>query len=390
MKNQSLTPEVRKLGWVSLLTDLSGEMLYPVIPLFLKASGMNTAFIGAMEGIAESIAAWGKGYFGAESDRTGRRKIYIVGGYGISTLSKILMALSVFPSLIMLARMGDRMGKGMRSAPRDALLAHESTPEHQGRIFGYHRAMDTIGAAIGPTVTLIFIYFFKWNISKIFLLAVIPGLLGWLLTLLVRENPTPIKTNKRTGFFKPITYIFSASSEYKKVVGPLFIFALFNPTDFLVILFLKHAGYTDAGVVGSYILYNFIYALASYPAGVFTDKKGSSVAVILGILIFASVYFGITQGDSTEVILVFVGLYGLYAAFTDGTSKAWISKITNASEKGTAIGCMQTLQSIGAILSGVVFGALIEIRGFENTFTYIGAGALFSALLLILAQYKSS
>lgn len=388
MKKSPLTPEVKKLGWVSLFTDLSGEMLYPVMPLFLQSAGLNTAVIGFMEGIAEAVAAWGKGYFGAESDRTGKRKIYIVSGYGISTLAKILLALSIFPALILLARIGDRIGKGIRSAPRDALLAGESETEFQGKIFGYHRTMDTIGAAIGPALTLLVLYNFHWNLSDIFLLAILPGLLGWLLTFFIHEKPSPTISKQRTGFFKPIKYIFEANTEYKRVVGPLFLFSLFNPTDFLLILFLKHSGFTDAGVVGCYISYNVVYALMSYPAGLLTDKKSPALSVTIGMLIFSGVYLGLVSSDSKHMILLFTCMYGLFSAFTDGTSKAWISKITPSTQKGIAIGCMQSLQSIGAILAGAIFGTLIEFKGFEYTFMTMGVGGGLTSLWMILINLK--
>lgn len=349
---------------------------------------MNTAFIGLIEGLAEAIAAWGKGYFGAESDRTGNRKKYIVTGYGLSALSKVLMALSVFPLILLLARLGDRMGKGIRSAPRDAMLAQEATAENHGRIFGYHRAMDTIGAAIGPAFTFLLLSYFKNSIGEIFLWAIAPGVAGWIITFFIQERSHPKITGKKIKWYQPLSYIFNASGKYRTIVSGLGLFSLFNPTDFLLILFFKHAGFSDAGVIGCYILYNLIYALASYPAGILADKMGPSPLILMGMMVFGLVYIGLSFSTTEPAILIFTGLYGIYAALTDGNSKAWISKMIPPTEKGIGIGCMQSIQSIGAIISGLVFGAIIEYTGFTVAFQIIGIGSLSIMLFLtfILSQ----
>jgi MFS family permease len=308
-------------------------------------------------------------------------------GYTLSAISKPMMALFIFPLWIFFARTLDRLGKGIRTGARDALLSDEATKETKAAVFGFHRSMDTLGAVFGPAIALLYLYFYPDNYKTLFLIAFTPGLLAIIATLLIKEKAKPINLNRLNSKpLNPFTYWKTSPSKYKKLVTGLLLFALFNSSDIFLLLKMKESGLTDTVVIGVYIFYNLIYALLAYPIGILADKLGIKKIFLLGLFVFAVVYAGFAFNTNWIVYLVLFVLYGLYAAATEGISKAWISNIVDKSETATAIGTYSGFQSIASLFASSICGLLWYNFGAMVTFL-ITAG--FTILVIIyLSAYK--
>ena len=373
------------LSFVSLFADVASEMLYPVVPVYLKEIGFSVFLIGVLEGVAEFTAGMSKGYFGKQSDEKGRRLPFIKSGYFLSALSKPMMAVFTFPFWIFFARTVDRLGKGLRTAARDALLSQNATPETKARVFGFHRGMDTLGAVIGPTIALLFLQFFPKQYVPLFYLAFVPGLIAVLLIFLLKEKRTPVSTLQKGNFFSFFKYWKIASPEYKKLMIGLLLFALFNSSDVFLLLKAKEITGSDSFTIGAYIFYNLVYAAAAYPMGMLADKWGIKNIFITGLLLFALVYF--LFGLSTSAVLLFVSffLYGIYAAATEGISKAWITNLSSKSNTATAIGFYTSCQSICSLFASAIAGLLWS--SFNSTVAFFTTSfiTLFVILFFILA-----
>jgi MFS family permease len=388
-----ITRTVVILSVVSLFTDIASEMLYPVLPMYLTSIGFSVVLIGFLEGIAEATAGFSKGYFGHLSDTMDRRKPFIQFGYSLSAISKPMMVVMTFPLWIFCARTMDRLGKGIRTGARDAMLSAETTTEFKGRVFGFHRAFDTIGAALGPFAALIFLMFYPAQYKALFLLAIIPGVFAIATTFFVQENrkldltttPAPIA---RPGFFSFLHYWKTAPREYRLLVVGLLFFTLMNSSDVLLLLMMRHQGANDQQVIGVYIFYNLVYAFMSYPMGALGDKIGLKTIFIFGLVLFAVVYGGIIFAVSVPVLLLLFFIYGLYAASTEGISKAWISNIVSKNEVATAIGFYTGMQSICTLLASSLAGWLWYVYSPSLTFGVSAAGACATAVFLALNVRK--
>ena len=366
-----ITRIVLLLSLVSLFTDVSSEMLYPVIPIYLQSIHFSVLFIGVLEGFAEATAGLTKGYFGKLSDNMGKRLPFVRFGYSLSALSKPMMALFTFPVWIFSARSLDRLGKGIRTGARDAMLSGEATPETKGRVFGFHRGMDTLGAVLGPSVALLFHFFYPKDYKTLFYIAFLPGVVSIAFTFFIKEKKTAPKTNTvKTRFFDFIRYWKTSPAAYRKLVIGLLLFALFNSSDMFLILKIKSTGMSDTAAIGIYIFYNLVFAIASYPLGGIGDKIGLKKVFITGLVLFAIVYFGMSFNSNIYMFFALFMLYGIYAAATDGISKAWISNLTDKKDIATAIGAYTGFQSICSLVARALAG-LIWFR--------FGAAVLFLA-----------
>lgn len=358
------------LSLVSLLADIASEMLYPVIPVYLQEIGFSVLLIGLLEGVVSLTAGLSKGYFGKLSDEKGLRLPFVKLGYLLGALSKPLMAVFTSPIWVFLVRTTDRLGKGIRSGARDALLSAEATPATKARVFGFHRGMDTIGAAVGPVLALIFLFFYPGSYTTLFYLAFIPGILSVLLIFLLKEKRKPVSTLGRGNFFSFFGYWKIASPEYRKLVPALLVFALFNSSDVFLLLLTKSSigseSVTIAGTVfnadsitiAAYIFYNLVYALAAYPMGSMADKLGFRKTVLLGFFLFAVVYGGFAASPSITLIFVLFAIYGVYAAATEGVIKAWITNLSGKENTATAIGFYSSCESISAFFASLIAGAI--------------------------------
>ncbi len=357
MKNISKTVWI--LSLVSLFTDMASEMLYPIMPFYLKSIGFSIVLIGILEGFAEAIAGLSKAYFGKYSDLTGRRVPFVQIGYAFSAISKPMMAIFTFPLWVFFARTLDRFGKGIRTGARDAILSDEATAETKGKVFGLHRSMDTLGAVLGPAIALLYLHFYPENYKTLFFLAFLPGVAAFLSTFLLKDKQIiKAKTENKPSVFSFLNYWKESPGNYKKVVIGLLIFTLFNSSDVFLLLRAKEAGLDDTMVIGVYIFYNLIYALFAFPIGILADKIGLKKILLFGLVLFSIVYFGMAFNTNKIICIELFFLYGIYAAATEGISKAWISNISEKKDTATAIGTFTGLQSICTMLASSMAGLL--------------------------------
>lgn len=371
-----LSRNIWLLSLVSLFTDMASEMLYPVMPVYLRSIGFSVLLIGILEGIAEAVAGLSKSYFGGLSDRSGKRLPFVQWGYALSAVSKPMMALLTQAWWIFLARTTDRMGKGIRTGARDALLSQEAGPGQKATVFGFHRSMDTLGAVFGPLAALAFLYFFPGQYSLLFLLAFLPGLLAILLTRLVKEGqPRPGKP-KSVSLLHAFHYWKQSPRSYRALVSGLLVFALINSSDLLLLLKIRESGYSDQQVIGLYIFYNLCYALMAYPAGKLADRFGMRNIFLAGLFLFSITYTGFALQDSFYGYLFLLMGYGAYAAATEGVAKAWISQLVDGKETATAIGTYTGFQSIAALLASSLAGAAWFAFGPAWAFGISGAAAI--------------
>ena len=356
---KSITRTVWVLSLVSLFTDTASEMLYPIMPIYLKTIGFSVVLIGILEGIAEATAGLSKGYFGKLSDSSGKRVPFVQLGYTLSAVSKPMMAVFIYPIWIFFARTFDRFGKGIRTGARDALLSDEATPQTKGKVFGFHRSMDTLGAVIGPSLALLYLYFNPNDYRTLFFIAFLPGLLAVLAAFLLKEKSKPAnKSGPSVSFFSFLHYWKESPMAYKKLVAGLLVFTMFNSSDVFLLLKAKEAGMGDSSVIGIYIFYNLIYALFGFPVGILADKIGLKKIFISGLIIFSIVYFGMAFNTGVYFFFVLFFLYGLYAAATEGIAKAWISNVAQRKDTATAIGTFTGFQSICTMVASSLTGII--------------------------------
>lgn len=377
MKLKVITRTVWILSIVSLFTDAASEMLYPIMPIYLKTIGFSIVLIGVLEGFAEALAGLSKGYFGQLSDKSGKRVPFVQLGYTLSTISKPMMAVFTFPLWIFFARAIDRFGKGIRTGARDAILSDEATLKTKGKIFGFHRSMDTLGAVIGPAFALAYLYFYPQDYKTLFYIAVIPGLLAVIASLLLKDKKKILIERKPVSFFSFLSYWKTSPLQYRKLVIGLLAFTLFNSSDIFLLLKAKQAGLNDTEAIGVYIFYNLIYALCAFPIGILADKIGLKKMFVFGLSLFAIVYFGMAFSTNIYSIAILFLIYGVYAAATEGISKAWISTISDRKDIATAIGTYSGFQSICTMLASSLAGLIWYQFGATATFLITAIVTLF-------------
>lgn len=348
------------------------------MPIYLKSIGFSILLIGVLEGVAEATAGLSKGYFGKFSDNSGKRVPFVQAGYTLSAISKPMLALFVYPLWIFFARTIDRFGKGIRTGARDAMLSEESTPANKGKVFGFHRAMDTLGAVFGPALALLYLYFYPQDYKTLFIIAFVPGLIAVGATLLLKDRSKFSKRKAvRTSFFSFLHYWRQSPPAYRRLVAGLLAFALFNSSDVFLLLKAKQAGFDDSMVITAYIFYNLVYALFSFPLGIIADKIGLKTMFLSGLVLFSLVYFGMALNHNIYIFFGLFFLYGIYAAATEGISKAWISNISLLENTATAIGTYSGLQSICAMLASSMAGLIWYKFGASTIFSITGITTVF-------------
>ncbi len=387
MLRKILTKTILLVSFVSLFTDIASEMLYPVMPVYLRSIGFSVLLIGILEGLAEATAGLSKGYFGNFSDKAGKRVPFVRWGYLLSAVSKPLMALFVYPLWIFFARTLDRLGKGIRTGARDAMLSDETTPEHKGKVFGFHRAMDTVGAAIGPLAALVYLNYYPGQYKWLFVIAFAPGLVAILLTFLLKEKVRHGSKKQRVGFLSYLKYWKTAGTQYKILVAGLLLFTLFNSSDAFLLLAVKNQGLSDTSMIGVYIFYNLIYALLAFPIGIVADRIGLRTTLVAGLFVFALVYSFMGYAFNITQFLVLFGMYAVYAASTEGISKALITNLSAKSDTATAIGFYTSFASIFTMLASSLAGLLWFTLGPKPMFLISGAGVALAATLLAMSKF---
>ena len=376
-----LPKPVRLLGWVSLLTDAATEAVYPLLPVFItQVLGGPPVALGIVEGAADATSSVLKVVSGRWSDRVGARKPIVVLGYALSSLVRPFIAVTTSWAHVFAIRVTDRVGKGLRSSPRDAMLASLAPPGERGRVFGYHWAMDHAGAAVGPLLATIFLYFSPDNYRLLFALTIIPGALAVITLLRVPEV-----IDKRDGI--------SPQIELRNVPGPLkkylWIFAIFtlgNSSDAFLLLQLSHAGVPLMGLTMLWSAQHAIKAVITMRGGMLSDRLGRRTLIISGWIIYAVVYTGFALSQSVYALITWFLLYSTYAAAVEGSEKALVADLTPEHLRATAYGWYAAVQGFGALAAGVFFGLLWQFFGAPVAFLTGASLALMAALLLALAH----
>ncbi len=367
---------VKVLSWVSFFQDSASEMLYPVLPIFLTTViGAPVAVVGIIEGIAEGTASVMKAVAGRLADLRKRRPL-VAGGYGLSSIAKLLIGFAMGWPLVLFARFTDRLGKGLRGPPRDAMIASDTTEANRGRAFGFHRAADTAGAVVGPLVGLGLYELLGQEIRPLFFVAFIPATISVALIFLVHERP-----HRADGDEPPVFSLRGFPVRYWRLTAFLGVFAFVNFTDALLILRAKYLGLGFAAVILVYVLYNLSYAMLSYPAGVLSDRIPRRVVFATGLIIFAVAYTGLGLTTTSGWVWALLPLYGCYTALTDGVSRAWVADTVPDEIVGTALGTYAAISGIGAFAAGLWAG--LTWQG-DGTTPLLAAGMVVGFLAVVL------
>ena len=375
----SVPPVVRRLAVLSFWNDTASELAYPLIPLFLtRTLGAPVAVVGLIEGIAESLATGLRGPAGAWSDRHGRRPL-IVAGYGIAAIAKPLIAIATAWPLVLVLRMADRTGKGIRTAPRDALISDATTPETRGAAFGYHRSLDTLGAVLGPLVAVGMLALgvpIRWVLA----VAIVPGLVTLYALRALKEPPrttveAPVKLpwRERLSVFDRRLVLITLG---------VALFSLGNSSDAFLILRASDLGLSTALCVLAYAAYNVVSAAIAWPAGVLSDRIGRRALLSGGMLAFAAVYLGFAaMGSSWQVWPLFLA-YGVAVALTDGIAKALVADAAPRAHVGAVLGVFTAVAGLCALIASLGAGILWDVAGPGTVFVLGAAGALSGALVI--------
>jgi len=385
VKTRIISRTVWLLSAVSLLTDVSSEMLYPVMPVFLKSIGFSFFLIGVLEGVAEALAGLAKGYFGHLSDTAGHRMPFVRAGYALSAAAKGLLALVTAVAPVFLARLLDRLGKGVRTSARDALLTAESTAATRARVFGLHRGMDTVGAVAGPLLAWLWLDSHPGQYTAVFALAFIPGLLSVGVTGLIREKKKtggPVAAGTpRPGPFSFFAYWRQAGTGYRSAVALLVAFALVNSSDVFLLLAVKASGFSDAQMIGVYVFYNAVYALLAYPAGGLADRIGTGAVVTIGLLAFSLAYAAIGLVSSMTAFYVIFAVYAAFAACFEPAAKAMVANRCAGGRLGQGMGLFNSVTSLSAVVAGAWTGWVWTAAGPLPALLASAGGAVAVAVL---------
>ncbi len=375
-----LTRNVRVLSAVSFLQDAASELLYPLLPIYLTSVlGAPVAVVGAVEGAAEGAASLTKLAAGPLGDRFARRPL-IATGYGMAALGKVMVAAAAAWPGVLAGRVVDRLGKGIRGAPRDALLVDGTDVAARGRVFGFHRAMDTAGAVVGPLLGLLGYQLLDQQIAPLLWVAVVPAVLSVSLVFLVRERRRVISAARPAVFSR----IRELPSRYWRVTALLVAFGVVNFPDALLLLRLNEIGFSVSEVIIAYVGYNTVYAVSSYPAGLLADRIGRPPVFAIGLVFFAVGYIGLGLTSDPVAAWLLIGVYGLFTGCTDGVGKAWISALVGSQVQGSAQGVFQGLSGFAVLAAGIWAGLLWGADGSLPLLVSGVTGAVFAAVVLAL------
>jgi MFS family permease len=365
-------------GLTSFFTDTSTKMVYSVMPLFLLSIGASKTTLSLIEGIAESTASLLKAVSGFWSDKIGKNKPFMIIGYGITAVVTPIYAFVTTPLQVLLFRFFERVGKGVRTAPRDSLISGSINNNEAGKSFGFHKAMDNSGAIIGPLIAFLLLTFFPANYSFIFLIATIPALLGVItIVLLIREM------SRFTGVHKELS-IRSLPRRFYFFLLIVFVFALGNSTDALLLVKTSETGIKTSYIPFIYMIFNTVAVLLAIPIGKLSDKKGRGRLIILGFLLYAIVYFLFGAFNRIGVFVFAFVLYGGYSALTDSCQKALISDIVSKDLKGSSFGLYHAVLGIALLPASLIAGLLYDRVNAGAPFYFGAAMALIASILMVL------
>ena len=378
---------MKALSAVSFLTDVSSEMIYPLLPVFLTGVlGANASFIGAIEGAAESTAALLKLASGWWSDRVRKRKPLVMLGYGIATFMRPLVAIAQSASQVLFIRVADRVGKGIRNSPRDALIAESVDPSIRGRAFGFHRAADHAGGVLGPLIAFTILTYQLAPIRTVFWLAAIPGVLSFVvLVAFVRDIERPVAAPVVSG--PDLTVPLGA--RFWRVLGVIFLFTLGNSTDAFLLLRANQLGVPVALAPILWAALHVVKSLASTPGGALSDRIGRRPTLVMGWMLYALVYVGFAQATAAWHAWALFGVYGIYFGLTEGSERALVADLVSADRRGTAYGWFNLSIGLGALPASLMFGWVWDKAGAPSAFVMGATLALAAAVgMLVLGPRK--
>ena len=350
-----LTRNVRVLSAVSFLQDTASELLYPLLPIYLTTVlGAPPAVVGAIEGAAEGAASVTKVAVGPLGDRFAKRPL-IATGYGMAALGKVIVAFAAAWPGVLAGRVVDRLGKGLRGVPRDALLVEDVAPGDRGKVFGFHRTMDTLGAVVGPLIGLLGYQLLDQQIAPLLYVATVPAVLSVVLLVLVKEKR---RTGPKAARVPLLAGMKELPRRFWRVTAVVIGFGLVNFPDALLLLRLNEIGFGVVEVILAYVTYNLVYALGSFPAGLLADRLPRSAVFGIGLAFFAVGYIGLGLTTDPAMAWLLIGVYGLFTACTDGVGKAWVSSLAGDANQATAQGVFQGGSGIAILIAGVWAGLL--------------------------------
>jgi MFS family permease len=371
------------VGLTSFLTDTTTKMVYAVMPMFLISLGASKTELSLIEGIAESTASLLKAVSGWWSDKIGRNKPFMVIGYAMTAVLSPMFAFVTSPLQVLGVRFAERVGKGIRTAPRDSLVAGSSNECDTGKNFGFHKAMDNSGAIVGPLIASAVLLFFPGDFRRVFLIAAIPGLLGLAnIILFVKE------AKKSKGDLTVKIQLKDFSKDYYFFLFIVFIFTLGNSTDALLLVKAGDVGVSDAYIPIMYLVFNAVSVLFSVPAGILSDKIGREKLIIFGYLIYSGIYFGFGMAGNPISMALLFALYGVYSAATDGVQKAMVSDIVDKNKRGTGLGLYNCILGVTLLPASVIAGLLYDNINNRAPFYYGAVLAMIAAFLMILYYMK--
>lgn len=389
MENETALPKEKRFlgvnknifftGLTSFLTDTSSKMVYSVMPMFLLSIGASKTSLSLIEGIAESTSALVKSLSGFWSDKIGKNKPFMLIGYGLSALIMPIYAFVVSPLQVLGLRFVERVGKGIRTAPRDSLVAGSVTNGETGKSFGVQKAMDNMGAIIGPLIAFALLSFFPSDYRIIFLIAGIPSILGILVIIFFIKD-----AKKKDELLFKNFHFRDFSKKYYLFLAIIFVFTLGNSTDALLMVKANEVGVKVAFIPLVYLISSIVSVLLSIPMGTLSDKIGKEKLLIVGYLIYALVYYGFGVTGNIKTILLLFAMYGLYSAMTDGIQKAFISDVIDKNKKGTGLGIYNALLGITLLPASLIAGLLYDHVNSSIPFYFGACTAVLSAILLLL------
>ncbi|HPE41191.1 MAG TPA: MFS transporter [Bacteroidales bacterium] len=370
-------------GLTSFFTDTSNKMVYSVMPLFLLSIGASKTSIALIEGIAESTASLLKALSGYWSDKIGKNKPFMIIGYGITAIITPFFALAILPIHILFFRFFERIGKGIRTAPRDSLISGSISKSEAGKTFGFQKAMDNSGAIVGPLIAFVLLTIFPLNFTNIFLIATIPAILG-VLTIIIfikeakveNHNPQKISLKKLPKNF----YFFLVI---------IFVFTLGNSADALLLVKTSETGINKAYIPFVYMIFNTVSVILAIPIGKLSDKIGREKLIIIGFIIYAIVYYLFGQFNNFSIFILLFILYGVYSAFTDGSQKAMISDIISPDMKGTGFGIYHSVLGITLLPASLIAGLLYDKVNANAPFYFGSIMALLASLLMVIYLFTN-
>lgn len=383
-----LSRNVWVAGWVSFFMDISSEMVYPLVPLFLSSSlGASKSVIGLIEGIAEAAASLLQLFSGVVADRFGKNKLLMGLGYGISTVSRAGLAVASGWGMVLAARLTDRMGKGIRTAPRDAIIAVSTPPERWGAAFGFHRTLDQAGAFVGPALALLILTLWAADYRLVFWLSIIPGLLAVTLIVWFIEADGPAPAVRATLAWLPRKF----DRRLRGFLLAVGLFSLGNSSNVFLILKAEQVGLGPAWISGVYLAFNGVYALVSTPAGLLADRIGKKKVILAGFGLFAGVYAGFALAtEMWQIVGLFLG-YGMYMGLTEGVQRAYLATLIAEKQRATGFGWYHMVVGLAILPASLIAGFLWDTVGPSAPF-WFGAGmaALAAAVFVCVSPRGGS